>query len=361
MLYIMMKPVSGKCNMSCDYCFYKDESSKREVYDYGVMDSNTLEHIVKKTIQAAKKECVFAYQGGEPTLAGISFFEKSMEYQKKYNKNGIKIQNVIQTNGYGLDEKWCRFFKDNSFLVGVSVDGIKSTHDKLRKNVKGEDTYFTILKGIELLKEYEVDFNVLTVVNKITASKVDRIYETYGKMGFLYQQYIPCMEPLWETKKDKRYSISDIEYGEFLCRLFELWQIDIKKGKEVSIRQFENWITILRGGVPEACEQRGICGVQTIIEADGSVYPCDFFVLDEYRIGNILENTLDEIEDNRKNSGFIETSYNHSKDCLDCKYFKLCRGNCNRYRQNGIHCLCQGFYNFFENKYEELVRLAQIR
>ena len=132
MVYILMKPVSSKCNMHCDYCFYKDESSKREIFDYGFMTNEILEQIVKKAISAAKRECVFAYQGGEPTLAGLSFFEKSMEYQREYNRRGIKIQNVIQTNGYNLDEKWCRFFKENHFLVGISLDGIKNTHIKIK-------------------------------------------------------------------------------------------------------------------------------------------------------------------------------------------------------------------------------------
>lgn len=361
MVYILMKPVSSKCNMHCDYCFYKDESSKREIFDYGFMTNETLEQIVKKAISAAKRECVFAYQGGEPTLAGLSFFEKSMEYQREYNRSGIKIQNVIQTNGYDLDEKWCQFFKENHFLVGISLDGIKSTHDKFRKSTQGEDTYFRILQGIELLKEYEVDFNILTVVNKETAGKIDRIYENFKKRGFLYQQYVACMEPLGETEQKNSYSIKADEYGKFLCRLFELWKIDIKNGREVYIRQFENWLSILKGGIPEACEHRGICGMQTIIEADGSVYPCDFFVLDEYKIGNILENSLEEIEQNRRNSSFIETSYNHSEACLNCEYFRLCRGNCNRYRIKGKHIFCQGFQYFFKEKYDELLDMAKGR
>lgn len=354
-----MKPASGKCNMQCGYCFYKDEISKREVCDYGIMKEETLEQIIKKAIEKARKECVFAYQGGEPTLAGIAFFEKSMEYQKKYNVRGIRIQNVIQTNGYQMGEKWCDFFKRNNFLVGISLDGIKSTHDRFRRSTKGEDTYFTIIKNIELLKKYGVDFNILTVVNKVTANKIGKIYESYRKMDFQHQQYIACMEPLWETESKNEYSLTAAEYGQFLCRLFELWLIDRKNGKEIYIRLFDNWLAILKGENPEACEQRGICGVQTIVEADGSVYPCDFYALDSYKIGNINENTLEEIDENRRKSGFIETSYNHSEECLNCDYFRLCRGNCNRYRINGNHLLCNGFKTFFDKNYNVLVKLAR--
>lgn len=358
MVYIMMKPASGKCNMECSYCFYKDEISKREVGDYGMMSTKTLECIIEKAIDKANKECTFAYQGGEPTLAGITFFEKSMEYQKKYNVKGIRIQNVIQTNGYHIDEMWCQFFKKNNFLVGVSLDGIKNTHDRFRRNIKGEDTYFVILRNIELLKKYEVEFNILTVVNKITANKIGRIYENYRKMDFQYQQYIACMNSLGESKFENEYSLTAEEYGKFLCRLFELWMIDRENGREVHIRQFENWLRILNGGIPEACEQRGICARQTVIEADGSIFPCDFYALDSYKIGNINENTLEESDKNRERSGFIESSYNHSEECLNCEYFAVCRGNCNRYRIGGKHFLCAGYKMFFEKNYNVLVRLA---
>ncbi|MBR5598156.1 MAG: anaerobic sulfatase maturase [Lachnospiraceae bacterium] len=360
MIYIMMKPASGKCNMHCSYCFYKDEISKREIPDYGFMNEKTLEQIIRKAIGKASKECTFAYQGGEPTLAGIEFFEKSIEFQKKYNTKGIHIQNVIQTNGYSLNEKWCEFFLKNKFLVGVSVDGIKYTHDKYRKSAKGEDSYFTIIQNIEMLEAYGVDYNILTVVNKTTANKVDKIFESYMKKGYQYQQYIPCMEPLEEDGQVREYSINATEYGVFLGRLFELWEIACRQGNRIYIRQFENWFTILKGGIPEACEQRGICGVQTIIEADGSVYPCDFYALDEYRIGNINENTLEEIDEKRKEMQFLEMSYNHAPECLECKYFKICRGNCNRYRMYGKHRLCEGFYYFFEQKYMQLLQMAEM-
>lgn len=361
MIYIMMKPVSGKCNMDCSYCFYRDEINKREIGDYGLMKEETLEQIIKKAIEKAERECVFAYQGGEPTLAGIDFYKKSMEYQKKYNMKGIRIQNVIQTNGYGIDAEWCEFFKKNEFLVGVSLDGIKITHDKFRKSQSGEDTYFKIIEHIELLKEYEVEFNILTVVNKAVASKIDRIYENYRKRGFLHQQYIICMEPLGEAGGKRDYSLSPKEYGEFLNRLFELWRIDIQNGRKIYIRQFENWINIVRGEMPEACEQRGICGRQIIIEADGSVFPCDFYALDSYKIGNIIESTLEEIEENRKTLGFIERSYNHVQDCLDCEFFRICRGGCNRYREEGKNIFCEGYRKFFEEKYELLLKIAKER
>ena len=354
-----MKPVSGLCNMQCTYCFYQDESSKRKIKDYGLMKETTLEQVVRKAIEKTERVCTFAYQGGEPLLAGLDFYKKSIELQKKYNKKGVMIQNVIQTNGYELDEEWCEFFKINNFLVGVSLDGIKKTHDKFRKNKQGADTYFEIVNHIGILEQKGVDFNILTVVNNETATKIDRIYEFYKKKGFVYQQYIACIEPLGEEEGKQDYSISAVEYGKFLCRLFELWKIDIDKGEYISIRQFENWMDIVRGRMPEACEHRGICGLQTIIEADGSVFPCDFYALDSFLLGNINTDTWEEIEERRQQSGFLERSHNHTIDCLECKYFRVCRGNCNRYRVDGKHILCEGYRYFFDRYLEELIKIAE--
>ncbi len=359
MLYIMLKPVSGTCNMECDYCFYKDEAAKRQAYDYGIMTEQTLEQVIKKALCFADDGCVFAYQGGEPTLAGLHFFKKSISLQKKYNKNGIFIQNVIQTNGYALTEKWCAFFHKHHFLVGISLDGTKAAHDRFRKTASGADTYLSIMHTIDLLKKYQVEFNILTVVHKTTAAKITRIYENYKRNGFLYQQYIACAEPLGESVQNNVYSLSAEEYGKFLCRLFELWLTDLQNGHRIFIRQFDNWLNILNGFMPEACEQRGVCGIQTIIEADGSAYPCDFYVLDSYCIGNINNDDMDVIFQNRKKIAFIENNYNHSEECLHCNYFHLCRGGCSRYRINGQNIYCSGYKRFFDQHYDTLSKLAK--
>jgi len=360
---IMIKPASGLCNMRCTYCFYADEMNKREQSSYGIMTLETLENVIKKTLAFATQECTIAYQGGEPTLAGIEFFRRSLELQEKYNVNHVTIHNALQTNGYAVDDEWCQFFAENHFLIGLSVDGIKATHDVYRKDAAGQDTYFRILDTAKRFDKHHVDYNILTVINAKTAPKIRKIYEQFRKQGFRYQQYIACLDPIDEGQGNYEYSLTAKAYGQFLCDLFELWMVDLKQGKQPYIRQFENWVAILLGLMPEACDQSGVCNIQNIVEADGSVYPCDFYVLDEYCIGNLNQDSMEEIYSNREKSGFLENSRNHSEECRACPYFYICRGGCRRHRMQMDNVFgnvfCEGYKYFFDKHYETLKRIAE--
>ena len=176
---VLMKPSSGMCNMKCDYCFYCDETKKRTQQSFGFMKEETLKNIIRRTMLRAQGGISYAYQGGEPTLRGIDFFKKAVEYQKQYNKHGIQVQNAFQTNGYLLDEEWCRFLKENHFLVGVSLDGIQEIHDAYRHGKDGGPTYERVVRATKLLDEYGVDYNILTVVNRRVAGRIEEIYENY--------------------------------------------------------------------------------------------------------------------------------------------------------------------------------------
>lgn len=366
-LLVMIKPASGLCNMRCSYCFYADEMDRREQGSYGIMTEDTLEEVIRKALLFAERECSFVYQGGEPTLAGLGFFRKSMEFLEKHNVNHVRIYNSLQTNGYALDEEWCRFFAENDFLIGLSVDGVKVTHDAYRRGTAGEETYLRVIQAARLLEQHHVQFNVLTVVNGKTAPKIRRIYEQYAKLGFRYQQYITCLDPLGEETGAREYSLTPKVYGQFLIDLFELWDIDLRKGKQPYIRQFENWIGILMGRHPEACDQCGVCNVQNVVEADGSVYPCDFYVLDGYRLGNLKEHTFEEIYERRLESGFLESSRNHDEGCRKCRYFSLCRGGCRRQREvfgseqeSSRNILCEGYRMFFDKYFERMKEIAKL-
>lgn len=365
-IHVMIKPASGLCNMRCKYCFYADEMEKRETASYGIMTQETLENVIRETLRFARGECTIAYQGGEPTMAGLPFFRKCMEYQKQYNVNHVIIHNALQTNGYAVDEEWCRFFAQHNFLVGLSVDGVKATHDCYRKDAAGKDTYFRILDTAKRMEAHGVEFNILTVVNGKTAPRIRRIYEQYAKQGFHYQQYIACLDPIGEKPGACEYSLTPRAYGQFLSDLFELWDIDLQRGKQPYIRQFENWVGILMGEMPESCEQRGFCNIQNVVEADGSVYPCDFYALDGYSIGNLNEDGFDTIYENRQKLGFVEESKNHDKGCLECPYFSLCRGGCRRYREGmempeggSRNYFCESYRMFFDKHYERLSQIAR--
>lgn len=363
---VLIKPASGMCNMHCDYCFYCDEMQKRKVQSYGLMSEETLKNIIRKTIINAEGSVTYAYQGGEPTLRGIGFFKKAVEFQKKYNRRRIVVNNVIQTNGLEINDEWCRFFAEEHFLVGISIDGIREVHDTYRHDKKGNATYEKVVKATESMDRYGVDYNILTVVNKKTICHLDEIYKEYQKRGWKYQQYIECLDPLEEGHLKTKYAISPEEYGKFQTRLFELWYRDWKKNRQPFIRRFENYIGMLLGYPPEACEQRGTCGIQYVVEADGGVYPCDFYMLDNYYLGNFNENRLAEIDEKRKESGFLERSYNLEPKCRQCPYYFLCRGGCQRHRDPVIgteyyrNYFCDGYKMFFEKCSDKMIEMAKI-
>lgn len=364
---VLMKPASGMCNMACDYCFYCDEANKRQQESFGFMSEQTLKNVIRKTMLQAEGTASYAYQGGEPTLRGLSFFEKAVAYQKQYNKKGIRVYNALQTNGYFLDDQWCRFFQENHFLIGVSVDGTKGTHDKYRHDKNGGDTYERVIATTKLLDRYQVDYNILTVVNSEVAENIDKIYRDYEKRGFRYQQYIACLDPYEEERGRKPYALLPEQYGRFLIRLFDLWYEDWKKKREPYIRHLDNYIGMLRGYYPESCEQRGICGIQNVVEADGSVYPCDFYMMDSYRLGNFNQNRLEEIDRAREEIGFIKRSLNVDEKCSKCRYYHICRGGCQRNRdlneQSGKYqnYFCKSYQMFFDACLEKMKEVAGVK
>lgn len=366
---VLMKPSSGMCNMKCDYCFYCDETQKRIQKSYGFMSEQTLKNVIRKTMLRAEGAVSYAFQGGEPTLRGIEFFEKAVEFEKQYNKHGIRVNNALQTNGYLIDDAWCKFLKKNHFLVGLSIDGTKEIHDTYRHSKLGEPTFDRVKHAADLMDKYGVEYNILTVVNQKVASNVEEIYRFYKEQGWNYQQYIACLDPLEEMHGQNEYALKPKQYGEFLIELFGLWYEDWKEGKQPYIRQFENYIGILMGYQPEACDQRGTCSIANVVEADGSVYPCDFYMLDEYRLGNFNENQLEEMNARRNEIEFVERSLKITEECKACRYFGVCRGGCQRNRDmdsvSGLYknYFCESYKMFFDEclpKMEEMAEALEI-
>lgn len=364
-IHVMIKPVSGLCNMKCEYCFYADEMTKRSQASCGIMSTDTLNHVMREIFRFAEGQCTIAFQGGEPTLAGLDYYRQCVRLEKEYNTKNVSVSYALQTNGSVLDEQWYSFFRQNRFLIGLSIDGIKAAHDAYRKDICGNDTYVHTLNKAYELRQAGVDFNVLTVVNSRTAPKIRKIYEKYKKSGFSWQQYIACLDPIGEPPGQREYSLTPQMYGKFLIDLFELWDLDLRQGKQPYIRQFENYIGILLGHLPESCEQRGVCSFQNIVEADGSVYPCDFYVLDGYCIGNLNTDSFQLIEQRRRESRFVENSFNHSEECSNCSYFMLCRGGCRRHREQpgaeaGKNYFCESYKMFFDRCLPRMREIAAL-
>ena len=221
-LNLLIKPASGSCNMRCRYCFYTDEAQKREVGSYGRMSRETAEILVDRAMEYGDRECTFAFQGGEPTLAGLDFFRDFTDLVSSHkNPKKLRIHYALQTNGYRLDEEWARFFREHRFLVGISLDGPREIHDRYRLDAGGKGTWNRVMASVRLLEKYQVEYNALAVVTAASARNAQKIYNFFKKNRIGYQQYIECLDPIGETPGEQEYSLTPKRYEEFLKNLFD--------------------------------------------------------------------------------------------------------------------------------------------
>ncbi len=361
-LSLLIKPASGSCNLRCRYCFYHDEQRNRETASYGLMSEETLEVLIRKALDYATVYCTFGFQGGEPTLRGLDFFRKAVELQKKYNVHHTEVTNAIQTNGLLLDDEWAQFLHDNHFLVGLSLDGTRDSHDSCRTDADGNGSFKRVLQAAQTLTAHRVEFNLLTVVTSRTADAIPKIYSFYRRSNFLYQQYIPCLDPLGEERGASPYSLTPEKYGKFLKTLFNLWYGDVIAGRFIYIRYFENLLGMLLGRWPENCGLGGRCMLQNVIEADGSVYPCDFYCLDPWRLGNIHKDNWVDLANSETARKFLAEGVSFRGSCRTCPYGFLCRGGCRRDRQpleSGGNYFCPTYREFFAYALPRLQGIAQ--
>lgn len=361
-LSLLIKPASGGCNLRCKYCFYHDEQLNRETFSYGLMSEETLEILIKKALDYATVYCSFGFQGGEPTLRGLDFFRKAVELQKKYNVHHAQIHNAIQTNGLLIDDAWAGFLRENHFLVGLSLDGTKDVHDGNRLDPAGKGTFNRVLQAAQKLTAHQVEFNLLTVVTGCTADAAAKIYNFYRRSGLPYQQYIPCLDPLMGERGASPYSLTPEKYAKFLKTLFDLWYRDVTQGRFIYIRYFENLLAMLLGQRPESCGLSGACMLQNVIEADGSVYPCDFYCLDEWRMGCVQEDSFPELAERPAAREFLARGATGREQCAGCEYFPICRGGCRRDREplgHGGNYFCAAYKEFFPYALPRLRELAR--
>lgn len=364
-LSILVKPASSACNLRCSYCFYADEASVRAVPNYGLMPEAVSHTLIEKAVDAAEGSVTFLFQGGEPTLAGLDFYRDFVPYVQKTAPSGLTVQYAIQTNGTLLDEEWCRFFKEKHFLVGLSLDGSRECHDRFRRDGAGKGTYDRVLRAARLLERTGVEYNILTVVTGYLARHIHSVFAALCGDGFRFQQYIPCLDPLGETRGGQGYSLSPAQYGTFLKTLFDLWYRELERGRYWSVRWFDNLIWMLNGHDPEQCSMRGYCGVQYMVEADGSVYPCDFYGLDGFRLGNIRHNSWAELDRAREMSGFVKDSQHIPETCGRCQWYPLCRNGCRRDRMMAGDRLdrnyyCESYADFFAYALPRLYRARDL-
>ena len=363
---VLIKPASGNCNMRCKYCFYVDETKNRQKPLAGCMSVRTMECMVDQVFSFADGYCTFAFQGGEPSLAGLGFFRAFTDYAKTHpNPRKIRVQYTFQTNGYNLDEKWMEWFSENRVLVGVSLDGPQELHDRYRVDAKGEGTFYRVMETIRLLEQYRVEYNILSVVTSAMAGHALEVDQFFRENGFSYQQYIECLDPIGQVPGQQEYSLTPEAYEQFLKQMFDLWYRDMKDGRYVYNRYFENLMLIIAGQNAESCNMRGICGIQWVIEADGSVYPCDFYALDEWCLGNICTDSFRQMEAKREELGFIQWSRQIPEECRTCRFVSLCRNGCRRNREpvtadsTQKNYFCTAYKGFLEYAYPRLAEICR--
>ena len=357
--HLMAKPNGPRCNLNCKYCFY---SSKKELYPDKslLMPDEVLEEYTRQYIDAVKiPEVTFSWQGGEPTLSGISFFKKAIKLQKKYKKPGMQIYNTIQTNGILLNDEWCRFFSENNFLVGISIDGPENLHDMYRRDKEKNPTFKGVMEAIGLLQRYGVEFNILATVNRINADHPLEVYRLFkDTVRAKYIQFIPVVE--FKSKNGvtevSSESVLPDQYGKFLTAIFDEWvRNDVGR---VYVNVFDASLVSWVNHPPSLCLFATYCGTSMVIEHNGDVYSCDHFVDSEHLIGNIMETPLNKMVNSPKQIQFgRDKSDNLSKQCMACEYKFACWGACPKHRfvKNSVNqryeqnYLCPSYEEFFKN------------
>ncbi len=364
-LTVMIKPASSACQMRCAYCFYRDEAARRQVPNRGVMSPEVLERTVAAALAAAEGSCSFLFQGGEPTLAGLDFYRNFLKFEKKYLRPGLRVYHSLQTNGLAIDETWAAFLAENRFLTGLSLDGPARLHDLYRRDAEDRGTFQRAMRAAGLLRRAGAELNILCVVTGPVAQQPEQVYRFFTGRGFRRLQFIPCLDPLDSPPGGQSYSLPPQDYGEFLVRVFDLWFRDLLEGIYVSVRHLDNWIGILLGLPPEACNMVGRCSVGFTVESDGEVYPCDFYALDQWRLGNVQTDSLEDMAQSQTARQFVEASCPAPAACRACRYYPLCRNGCRRERAGspegpGKTALCAAYRYFFGQREDQLLQAARM-
>lgn len=338
--HVMAKPASSRCNLNCRYCFHLEKEQQQ------VMDDGTLEALIRQQIDAQPGNSVqFAWQGGEPTLCGLAFFQRAARLQKQYAR-GKRIENAFQTNGILLDDNWCQFFREEGWSVGVSLDGPADLHDAYRVTRSGKPSHRNVIKAIEKLKKHRVAFNVLCVVNNLNSQQPQRLYSYLRTLGTPFLHFIPLVEQD-ERGQLSAESVDGDAWGAFLTRVFDLWaRADIGR---MHVQLFDSTLGVWCGQPSQLCTFSETCGHDFALEANGDLYQCDRYIYPRYRLGNLHQTPIITVNASREVSAFAMLKKSGlCEDCQRCEVLRLCRGDCPKHRfVAGKSALCAGYAQFF--------------
>lgn len=352
-LYVMLKPIGAACNLRCKYCYYLE---KKELYPDSrnyIMSDEILEEFVEQYMNSqTMQEIMFTWHGGEALMRPISFYQKALQLQQKY-AYGRQISNCLQTNGTLLTDEWCKFFKENNFLIGISVDGPQHCHDKYRKTKDNRPSFYNVMKGISLLKKHEVEFNIMGVVNDYNVDYPLEFYNFFKEIDCRFIQFTPIVERI--DGQLAPWSVPSEKWGDFLIAIFDEW---VKKDVgQFYVQYFDSTLANWVGEKPGVCTLAKTCGHAGVMEFNGDVYSCDHFVYPEYKLGNIKNQTLTEMMYSPKQLKFGADKFDSlPTQCQTCKYLFACNGECPKNRicktdtgEEGLNYLCQGYYKFFDH------------
>jgi uncharacterized protein len=373
-IHVVAKPIGPSCNLNCEYCFYLEKQALFTTGEKYRMSDKVLSAFITNYITSQPTPVVeFVWQGGEPTLLDIDFFKRVVDLQKPFVKRKT-ITNSLQTNGTLLTDKWCRFLKKNNFMVGISLDGPKEIHDRYRRDRKGSGTFDQVMRGLKLLQEHEVDYNVLACVARDTAKRPLDIYRFFKEQGVEFIQFTPVVERLCDAhsgvpglrlagpaaldRKDPQgevtpWSVIPEEYGDFLIAIYEEWvRHDVGT---VFVMNFEWVLNAWIGNPSPVCVHGPTCGRAVVIEHNGDVYACDHCVYQQYKLGNILSETLPDMVAKSLRSGFgVAKESALPRWCGECEVLLACHGGCPKHRfetshydEPGLQYLCPGYKKFF--------------
>lgn len=358
-IQLLIKPVSAGCNLNCEYCFYRRVEHLYPKKPTERMSDAILEKMLREHMALRLKQSVYGWQGGEPTLAGLDFFKKVVEYQKRFGAPGQLVGNSLQTNGILLDDEWCAFLAEYKFLIGLSLDGPPDLHNLHRKDLGDLDTHDKVMNAAHRMRRHGVEFNALTVLTPVVEGRAKDIYQWFVRNGFHYMQFIPCCDLDSDTGKPSQWFISPEIYGQFLCDLFDQWYPrDVGK---VSVRLFDAMIGYaVDQKMLTWCTFGSRCDEYLLVEYNGDIYPCDFFVYPEWILGSLTTGTLVEAAQSERRAEFARNK-KVSQLCKSCRFVAHCHGGCQKDRllgQDGRSIYCKAYQRFFTHTEEAFRKLG---
>jgi len=356
--FILVKPAGPDCNLNCEYCFYLEKAALFPESPVHRMGEDTLKILIRQSSELNSQQITFGWQGGEPLLMGLPFFKHAVLLQKEFFK-GRFVENTFQTNGIFIDRDWGKFFRENHFLLGLSIDGPQEIHDRFRRNGKG--SFERVMAAWKILQEENVEVNSVTSVHRESQDCVDEIYSFLKEIGFHWMQFIPIVERDPKSPRSIRsFSVTPKGYGDFLCRLFDHWLKGFHLGKSTTpIRWFESLFFSFVGLEAPECTLKKNCGQYLVVEYNGDVYPCDFFVEPGWKLGNIHQDHLAHLAQSHRRQEFARRKRVADAHCMKCRWLRFCYGGCPKDRFKGqLNYLCPAYSCFFQHAEPTMKKMA---